>query len=359
MDLLLNGMQPSRRTFLKTVGATTGAGALLSSASPVAAHAKPDYVWRSADSSNYSSGRNGQNIRWYVIHVAEGSYWGTISWFQNPDSNASTHYVIENDSDPELTQMVDESDIGWHAGNWDYNQHSLGIEHAGYVGSTYWTDATYRKSARLAQWAGETYGFPLEVKRFDVAPCSASSGTGGIIGHDQIPDPDNCSAGGGSGRHTDPGSTWNWGKFEGFLRRFHLDVGDGVVTDGNLNIRDSPNGNYLDTTANYSSGTVVDGPVDSGGYRWYKVDYDDSYATGWSAADWLLYSRFTHGGRVATTSALSVRDGPGTSNTQIDTAYNGEGGTVVDGAVDADGYRWFKVDYDSAATGWSAGYWLS
>lgn len=351
-------MTPSRRRFLQTVGTTVTAGTLLSTASPVAAHSKPATVWRPADSSNYTDGRGGHDIRWYVIHVAEGSYSGTINWFQNPDADASTHYVIEDNSNPEITRMVDEGDTAWHAGNWDYNQHSLSIEHPGYIDSTYWEDATYRRSAALAQWASETYGFPMEVKRFDVAPCDAESGTGGIIGHDQVPDPNDCSAGGGSGRHGDPGSTWNWGKFESFLRRFHLDVGDGVVTDGNLNIRDSPDGAYLDTTADETSGTVVDGPVDSGGYRWYKVDYDGPYATGWSAADWLLYSRFTHGERVATTASLSVRDGPGTSNTRIDTAAYGEGGTIVDGPVDADGYRWFQVDYDSAATGWSAGYWL-
>ena len=354
-------MQPSRRTFLKTVGATAGAGALLSSTSPVAAHGKPATVWNPAHSSNYTSANreSDYDIRWYIIHVAQGTYDGTISVFKDPGWDASTHYVIENDSNPEITRMVDESDIGWHAGNWDYNTQSLGIEHPGYADQTFWTDATYEKSAALAQWAAETYNFPLEVKRFDVAPCSASSGTGGIIGHDQIPDPDNCSSGGGAGGHTDPGSTWNWGKFEGLLRRYHLGVGDNTVTSSALRVRDSPSGTQVDTAPVETSGVVLDGPVASGGYLWYEVDYDDGVSTGWSAATWLPYSRFGSGNRVATTSALSVRDSPGTSATRIDSAYNGEGGTVVDGPVDNEGYRWFEVDYDSAATGWSAGYWLS
>ena len=348
-------MQPSRRTFLKTVGATAGAGALLSSVSPVAAHGKPEYVWRPADSSNYTAANreSDYDIRWYIIHVAEGSYNGTISWFQNPDANASTHYVIENDSNPEITQMVDESDIAWHGGGTNYNDHSLGIEHAGEVGSTYWTEATYEKSGALAQWACETYGIPMAVRRYDVAPCDQANGAGGVIGHHQIPETD-C----GPNDHTDPGSTWNWGKFEGYLQRYHLGVGDATVTSANLNVRDTPGGTLLDTAPLETSGTVIDGPTTSGGYQWYKVDYDDGVATGWSAANWLPYSRFGAGDGVATTSALSVRSAPGTGSSRLDTASNGEGGTVVDGPVDSDGYRWFKVDYNSSATGWSAGFWL-
>jgi N-acetyl-anhydromuramyl-L-alanine amidase AmpD/uncharacterized protein YraI len=350
-------MKPSRRTFLKTVGATAGAGALLSSASPVAAHGKPNYVWRPADSSNYTNANReaDYDIRWYIIHVAEGSYSGTIDWFQNPSANASTHYVIENDSSPELTQMVDESDIAWHGGGTNYNNYSLGIEHEGWVDSTYWTDATYRKSARLAQWACETYGIPLRVRRYDVAPCDQANGAGGVIGHHQIPETD-C----GANDHTDPGSTWNWGKFEGYLRRYHLGVNEHAFASADLSVRDGAGTGYtrLDVAPQGTPGTVVDGPVDNDGYRWYKLDYDEGVATGWSAANWLPHSRFDIGHGTTTSTALSVRDGPGTGYSRIDTAYEGEGGVVVDGPVDNDGYRWFRVDYDSSATGWSAGFYL-
>ena len=351
-------MQPSRRTFLKTVGATAGAGALLSTASPVAAHSKPDYQWTAADSSNYTDANreSDYDIRWYIIHVAQGSYEGTIDWFQNPDADASTHYVIENDSSPELTQMVAEEDIAWHAGSTNYNEHSLGIEHEGYVDETYWTEECYEKSGRLAQWAGETYNFPLRVRRYDVAPCDATDGYGGVIGHHQAPESD-C----GPNDHTDPGSTWNWGKFEGYLRRYHLGIGEYTFANADLSVREGPGLDYnrIDVAPEGTSGHVTDGPVDNDGYRWYEIDYDDGIANGWSAGNWLPHSRHGPGASVTTTSALSVRDGPGTSYTKIDTAYEGEGGVVIDGPVDNEGYRWLKVDYDSAQTGWSAGYWLS
>lgn len=347
-------MAPSRRQFLRLAGATAGAGALVTSASTVSAHAKPDSRWVAADSSNYSSGRGGHNIRWWVVHVTEGSYEGTVSWFQDPDANASSHYVIENDSAAEITRMVSEDDMAWHAGNGDYNDHSLGIEHEGYVDESTFTDALYDRSARMAQWAGETYGFPLEVHRYDMAPCNAHDGAG-IIGHSQVPSTD-CSYSGGDNAHSDPGSTWNWGRYEGYVRRFHMGSGESVVTASDLNVRDSPDGDWLDTAPADAYGEIISGPVSDGGYEWYEVDYAGSTATGWSAADWLLFARFGHGQGISTTSGLSVRDSP--DGSQIDSAYDGEPGTIVGGPVDDGGYRWWQVDYDSAQTGWSAGYWL-
>jgi uncharacterized protein YraI len=319
--------------------------------------------WVPADSSNYTDANreSDYDIRWYIVHVTEGSYEGTISWFQDPDADASTHYVFENADPSSATQMVAEEDIGWHAGNWSYNAHSLGAEHEGFTDETTFVDALYEKSARTAQWAAETYNFPLRVRRYDVAPCDALNGNGGVIGHDQVPDPNNCSSGGGAGGHTDPGSTWNWGRYEGYLRRYHRAQYEHAVTSADLSVRDGPGTSYsrIDVAPQGTPGTVIDGPVDSDGYRWYKVDYDDGVATGWSAADWLLHSRFDIGHSATARVDLSVRNGPGTSYSRIDTAPAGTGGTTVDGPVDNEGYRWMKVDYGGGVqTGWSASYYL-
>ena len=357
-------MPPSRRAYLETIGTTLGAAGLLASASPVAAHEKPTLDSHPADPSNYSSANRetDEDIRWYVIHVAQGSYESVITVFQNPDWNASTHYVMDNAEDPRMTRMVDESDIGWHAGNWPYNKHSLGIEHAGFVGKTEYVDGTYDASARLAQWAAETYDFPMEVKRYDIAPCDPLSAPGGVIGHDQIPHPYDCTQPGGISGHTDPGSTWNWGRFEGFLRRFHLDVGDHLVTQSAQDVHAGPReGTPVKATAPKGTpGTVADGPVDDGDTRWYKVAYGDGIRHGWTTAEGLLYARFREGSSVTTTSGLSVRAEPTPDAPRQTVAAEGTAGTVVDGPVDAAGYRWFEVDYEgSTQTGWSAGYWLS
>ena len=356
-------MDTSRRAYLKTIGSTLGAAGLLASASPVTAHEKPGMDTHPADPSNYSSAdrQNDLDIRWYVIHVAQGTYESVITVFQNPDWNASTHYVVDNADDPRMAQMVDESDIGWHAGNWPYNQHSLGIEHAGYVGQTEYVDGTYDASARLAQWAAETYNFPLEVKRYDIAPCDPLSAEGGVIGHDQIPHPYDCTQPGGISGHTDPGSTWNWGRFEGFLRRFHLDVGDHLVTKSTQEVHAGPRSHtpVKAVAPEGTPGTVLEEPVDKDGTRWYKVEYGDGVPHGWTTAEGLLFARFREESSVTTTSGLSVRAGPNTSAPRHATTPEGTAGTILDGPVDADGYRWYLVDYEGTAqTGWSAGYWL-
>ncbi len=356
-------MQQTRRGLLRTLGAAVGAGAVLSTGvGTVAADEEPSLAWEPAGDSNYTAAARGPaDVRWFVVHVAEGTHDGTVAWFQDPNANGSTHYVVENAADPAQTRMLDESDIGWHAGNWSYNEASLGIEHGGYTDQTTFVDGLYDASASIAAWAADAYDFPLRVRRYDVAPCDPTDGAGGVIGHDQVPDPDNCSSGGGAGAHTDPGSTWNWGRYEGYLRRNHLGTYQEVVTAADLNVRDSPGlgGTSVDTAPAGTTGDTVDGPVDADGYRWYEVEYDDGTTTGWSASDWLLYSRFGAWDDVTTTAALSVRDAPGLDATTVDTTANGETGTVTDGPVDADGYRWFEVSWNGGTTsGWSAGYWL-
>ncbi len=90
--------------------------------------------WVPADPSNYTSSSRPTSypITKIIVHTTEGSYAGAISWFQNPSSNVSAHYVLRS-SDGEATQMVCHKDIAWHAGNWYYNTRSIGLEHEGYV----------------------------------------------------------------------------------------------------------------------------------------------------------------------------------------------------------------------------------
>jgi chitinase len=138
-----------------------------------------------------------------------------------------------------------------------------------------------------------------------------------------------------------------------------LPLRDHSLTTTDLSVREGPGTGYtrLDVAPGGTTGTVVDGPVDNDGYTWYRVEYDDGVADGWSALgnDWLTSTRFSMDHRTVTTTDLSVRDGPGTGYTYLDTAPGGTGGTVIDGPVDSDGYTWWRVDYDGGVqTGWSA-----
>lgn len=78
----------------------------------------------------YTKGRGGNKIRYIVIHhwddpAKHPQFNGVINWFKNPRSKVSAHYVVEAGR---AARMVSESDTAWHAGNWAYNQQSIGIE---------------------------------------------------------------------------------------------------------------------------------------------------------------------------------------------------------------------------------------
>jgi N-acetylmuramoyl-L-alanine amidase len=71
-----------------------------------------------------------------VLHyTASMSLAGTVSWFKNPGSKVSAHYVIDRDGS--IVQMVADSQIAYHAGESslqgrsNVNEFSLGIELVG------------------------------------------------------------------------------------------------------------------------------------------------------------------------------------------------------------------------------------
>ncbi|MCG5471698.1 N-acetylmuramoyl-L-alanine amidase [Micromonospora sp. LAH09] len=151
-----------------------------------AAAALPEYGparWISAYGGNYQAGRSSR-ITTVVVHVTQGSYAGTVSWFQNPSAGVSAHYVVKS-SNGEITQMVREGDTAYHARS--ANPYAVGIEHEGFVDNPAWfTDAMYRSSAALTRYLCDKYGLPKT--------------RAAIRGHNEMPGND----------HTDPGPNWNW-----------------------------------------------------------------------------------------------------------------------------------------------------
>lgn len=141
-----------------------------------------------ASASNYSSRAGGtSSIDSVIIHTTEGSYAGTISWFRNPSSEVSAHYVVRK-SDGEVTQMVHDDKKAWHA--WSYNSRSIGIEHEGHAANPgTWTDAMLESSARLSAWLSNTYNIPVNRSHFR--------------GHSEIP----------SSYKSDPGVHFPWDRY--------------------------------------------------------------------------------------------------------------------------------------------------
>lgn len=140
--------------------------------------ASDDYgpaIWNPADSSNYSTGRGGNTVQYWINHwIGTGTYAGAISWFKNPSSNVSAHFVCRA-SDGELTQMVRFADTAWHAGNFTYNQRSIGIEHDAAVGrESDWNSVPMLQASTTAcRTVCDRYGIP-KTRTY-------------ILGHKEVP----------------------------------------------------------------------------------------------------------------------------------------------------------------------------
>ena len=159
-----------------------------------------------ASSANYPHAhRPSSLIRIVVVHVAEGSYAGTIGWFRNPRARVSAHYVISRTA--EVTQMLGHTRAGWHAGNGYVNRRSIGIEHEGFTWVPWtFTDAEYRASARVVASVMRRYVLPIDRSR--------------VIGHHEVPDPYRRGRFGGYGHHSDPGRYWDWGRYMSYIRSY-------------------------------------------------------------------------------------------------------------------------------------------
>ncbi len=169
----------------------------------------PGAEWFPTDCTNKcDTTRGGATIGTIVIHDTEGGWDASVSTLQN-DPGKSVHYIVGQDG--RVGQFVPESYTAWHAGNYWYNQRSVGIEHVGYYQQTYPT-IEYETSAKLVDYLTSKYGVAKDREH--------------IIGHDQVPNgnvmpessapcessPATCESGtsyGGAGNHRDPGD-WEW-----------------------------------------------------------------------------------------------------------------------------------------------------
>ena len=173
----------------------------------------PDYpgaTWVPASNANYSYANRPHDypVQMIIIHDIEGTYGSAIQLFQDPNAQASAHYVVSDNG--QITQMVAEKYIAWHAGNWDYNTRAIGIEHEGYAYAqpTWYTTTMYQASAHLIASICSRWGVPMD------------HAGGRVIGHSQVPDPNNPSLFGGSDHHTDPGPYWDWNYYMGLAQQY-------------------------------------------------------------------------------------------------------------------------------------------
>ena len=215
--------------------------------SPRSTNTVPDYpnaVFVPAASCNYTSGRGGTNITAVTIHYTQGTYSGSIAWFQNCSASASAHYVIRS-VDGQVTQMVPEADKAWHVGV--ANSYTIGIEHEAYGNIySYFTSAMYQSSANLVKNICSRrfninphrvfYRDTLDdgtVLNYGVHSLGGATACTQIRGHQHYP----------SQTHTDPGQYWNWNLYYKLI-----------------------NDNPTVTTATSETGTFTDSGGSSGDY---------------------------------------------------------------------------------------------
>ncbi|MBV1949232.1 N-acetylmuramoyl-L-alanine amidase [Streptomyces sp. BV129] len=143
-----------------------------------------------------------ERVRYIVIHDTEGGWDGVMNLIQDP-TYVSWNYTIRS-TDGLIAQHVKAKDVAWHAGNWDVNARSVGIEHEGFLTDpdAWYTEAMYRSSARLVKYLSRAYGVPLDRQH--------------ILGHENVPGPTASTV---PGMHTDPGPYWDWRHYFELLGR--------------------------------------------------------------------------------------------------------------------------------------------
>jgi hypothetical protein len=117
--------------------------------------------WRGpVPQSNYTAGRDGNAVGLIVDHWTVVMFEGAVRRFKDPSSILSAHYVVARDG--RIAQLVSEDDTAYHAGRFDVNLRSIGIEHeAGPAMPP--TDALYAASARLHIEIARRHGLDLAV----------------------------------------------------------------------------------------------------------------------------------------------------------------------------------------------------
>jgi len=177
----------------------------------------PGGYWTPAGGKHYGAANRpdkGLFIQYIVMHDTEEDYPGTIRAFTNPGGCCSAHYVVDGAAQdqgvyPAVTQMVHNKDIAYHAGNYWFNQHSIGIEDVGFASGPdgYYTQAMYDANAKLVAYLCAVYNIPINRAH--------------ILEHATVPGPTPAYT---HGMHWDPGPFWDWAYWQSQVVYYYENV---------------------------------------------------------------------------------------------------------------------------------------
>src|SRR5213595_2954109 len=216
----------------------------------------PDYapaVWRASPNVDQRPADQTGTLHMVIIHTCESDYASCWSWLVNPVSQASAHYVVDEEGG-EISQLVREPDRAWHiAALYDCalnrrhdcwrndvqsNDFTVGIEHAGFASQASFPAAQLDRSAALVCDVTRDRGIPRDWQH--------------IVGHGQL-QPAN---------RTDPGPNWPW---IAYLHGVQAWCGE-VIVDDSAQFNDAA----VATVSVPATWTATDTTPDyyGGGYRW-------------------------------------------------------------------------------------------
>ncbi len=114
--------------------------------------------------NNWTAGRDGNKPSRIVLHTMVGTVAGSQARFNDPKAQVSAHYGIGLDGT--VYVWVDEANTAYHAGKWNMNLVSIGIEHEdkGKHADSKRTAALYASSAQIVANICRHYGIPCNSK---------------------------------------------------------------------------------------------------------------------------------------------------------------------------------------------------
>ena len=127
-------------------------------------------------STHMTKGRQDHRIDKILLHHNGGNLTGRDCYDVWQTREASAHYQVA--ADGRVTQLVWDTDTAWHAGDWNANLTSIGVEHAD-ISSDPWmiSEATLDNGAHLVAALCKHYGLGRPQWGVNVFPHSRFSAT--------------------------------------------------------------------------------------------------------------------------------------------------------------------------------------
>ena len=150
-------------------------------------------------------------------------------------------------------------------------------------------------------------------------------------------------------------------------------IGQNYRVTESMNFRNGAGLGYavIGSLASGSTGTVIGGPVNANGYRWWQVRASNG-SQGWAASNWMVSTsggstptdppppsggKFTIGDTARVTENLNMRSGASTGNGVIAVLPAGTTGRVSAGPSSGSGYTWWRLE-TSRGSGWVVQDWI-